>query len=393
MQASLAGSPPPDGCVTTEPKQHGSRRPLHPRVLHILITATPRPELHAISVQPFVRMLVQTQPVIFDLVRLVVNLDVPHISLSGAVAATRRSFLEMAEKTYSSLTICEGHASGFHQAMRRVFVEGARHVAARDVNTFMWLEDDWEIYEERYRRELAGPLAQFARAPPEELAYLCLVSKCPGGPPHFFKLPFFNAMVTRLSATTKDRLYDDPEQTMWRVRNSLNRSGTVGRAWQVSRATCTPSGCNDPDGLFHDVGRSWRMRVGFDKVPKSLNSPRTWAPSRKAAVEDADRDGGLPGHCGETQRLRDAGCDGSQRSGSWQLPGVKAAAGWGPARHYCMGLCEKCGPCRFLSVSLDFMDCSWYAACSHADQKHFHSDAFRTYARAGAEFGDSMRKP
>ena len=56
-------------------------------------------------------------------------------------------------------------------------------------------------------------------------------------------LPFFNAMVTRLSATTQDRLYDDPEQTMWRVRNSLNRSGTVGRAWQVSRATCTPSGC------------------------------------------------------------------------------------------------------------------------------------------------------
>ncbi len=67
------------------------------------------------------------------------------------------------------------------------------------------------------------------------------------------------------------------------------------------------------------------------------------------------------GHCGVTDYKR-MDCE-ADDAGAWPLSRAQAES-WRNATHTCARRCEGCARCRYISVSLKFADCSWYAECN-----------------------------
>ena len=59
--------------------------------------------------------------------------------------------------------------------------------------------------------------------------------------------------------------------------------------------------------------------------------------------------------------------------GSFTLSAVSKT--WRAAVHECLDHCKRCSRCRFISVSLEFRDCSWFETCpeTHTDISSFRS--------------------
>ena len=80
------------------------------------------------------------------------------------------------------------------------------------------------------------------------------------------------------------------------------------------------------------------------------------------------------GYCGETNDFERGDCEiGDQGNlGLWKV-GPSAAnwktAGWPAAASACLALCSRCTRCRFVSLSLQFQDCSWYNKCPRLKHK------------------------
>ena len=81
------------------------------------------------------------------------------------------------------------------------------------------------------------------------------------------------------------------------------------------------------------------------------------------------------GFCGETES--GSGCDLRAQRGSWNLRMNTVARGWNAASQKCLAMCSQCAPCRFISLSLIHLDCSWFAACN-VDALDTHVAGFRT---------------
>ena len=79
-----------------------------------------------------------------------------------------------------------------------------------------------------------------------------------------------------------------------------------------------------------------------------LASPSTWLAAAQA------------GHCGITQQGPQQ-CDSGTR-GAFGLS-AKEAASWSLAVTSCLAKCRECARCRYLTVSLQYRDCSWYWRC------------------------------
>jgi hypothetical protein len=247
-------------------------------VLHILIAAVPRPDVHAKSFIPFARMLTSggqsLQP--FDLVRLFVNIDVPP-PMTAALGRTVAGLdalrgivgLEVVASVNRGVT-------SFALAMRSLFTEcGRRLDRQEDANTFLWLEDDWAIREGRFRAELLPALGPFAFASPSESpsdpTHLLFVSEKPSGTPHCFKQPSFDAIVAFLDGLPPGTALD-PDLLYYQTSATLRRRGLL-RPQQVALSKTSI----DPDGLFYDLGRAWRRAHGIRKVKKGKDKGNgTW---------------------------------------------------------------------------------------------------------------------
>ena len=73
-----------------------------------------------------------------------------------------------------------------------------------------------------------------------------------------------------------------------------------------------------------------------------------------------------PGHCGETTSAR--GDCSSGFIGNLGLTSAEAS-NWTTAASACLDKCASCARCRYISVSLQWRDCSWYAACPMQKQE------------------------
>lgn len=96
--------------------------------------------------------------------------------------------------------------------------------------------------------------------------------------------------------------------------------------------------------------------------------------------------GYFDGHCGTTVSLSPndqerGSCMGVL--GSFKLPNNLALGSWdergADAASFCVDRCNACGPtaCQFVSISLQYSDCSYYAACNLAALRTF-PEGFRT---------------
>lgn len=84
----------------------------------------------------------------------------------------------------------------------------------------------------------------------------------------------------------------------------------------------------------------------------------------------------MQGHCGETTDGQSGDCI----VGDYGMERLshKEASSWDEAFASCKQRCQSCDRCRYVSVSLAYKDCSWYAACDLTKTKRF-SD-FRSVA-------------
>ena len=70
------------------------------------------------------------------------------------------------------------------------------------------------------------------------------------------------------------------------------------------------------------------------------------------------------GHCGETNGLAEC-ASASMGSFGWR----SALDSWHNALAWCSHACHRCERCRFISLSVEFKDCSWYHSCA-LDELH-----------------------
>lgn len=73
------------------------------------------------------------------------------------------------------------------------------------------------------------------------------------------------------------------------------------------------------------------------------------------------------GHCGITSGA--TGDCSMGLVGSFGLSSQAAKSGWPTAIHECVLKCRSCEQCRYVTVSLQYQDCSWYHECSLEDIK------------------------
>jgi hypothetical protein len=67
------------------------------------------------------------------------------------------------------------------------------------------------------------------------------------------------------------------------------------------------------------------------------------------------------GFCEATTYAPEADCR-ADLLGAWQMPPAVAAKR-ALAAEWCLGRCARCSRCRFVSLSVDRRDCSWFSSC------------------------------
>ena len=68
----------------------------------------------------------------------------------------------------------------------------------------------------------------------------------------------------------------------------------------------------------------------------------------------------FPGHCGVTTTAGDCSMG---SSGALRLSIRARQSGWQASVTECISKCRGCQGCRYITVSLQFEDCSWYREC------------------------------
>lgn len=94
------------------------------------------------------------------------------------------------------------------------------------------------------------------------------------------------------------------------------------------------------------------------------------------------------GHCGATDgKLELADCMHGQK-GAIGLHPDEARGGWESAASSCLTRCARCQRCQYVSLSLQWLDCSFYHACNlgalHTNVPGFRSGAMPISTRRGA---------
>ena len=95
----------------------------------------------------------------------------------------------------------------------------------------------------------------------------------------------------------------------------------------------------------------------------------------------------IRGHCGITTTAGD--CDISSK-GVFGLSDGAVKGGWQAAVSECVGKCERCSGCQFVTVSLAYKDCSWYRKCdldAVAPEEPFRSGAVEGRSRKSSAEG------
>lgn len=91
----------------------------------------------------------------------------------------------------------------------------------------------------------------------------------------------------------------------------------------------------------------------------------------------------VDGHCGITTPSQDPRSCENALSGSVALSAAAKRQGWQAAAEECLGHCAGCANCQYITVTLEYADCSWYALCDTTSIKP--EKLFRTAAAPKAQ--------
>jgi hypothetical protein len=104
---------------------------------------------------------------------------------------------------------------------------------------------------------------------------------------------------------------------------------------------------------------------------------------RQGIMPTGGRGGGThltmrPGYCDTTSAGFRASCE-TDDKGNFPMPSPKPST-WSELKRHCAAECMKCERCNFLSMSHDWLDCSWFATCPETLLKKvagFHTTQMR----------------
>ena len=118
--------------------------------------------------------------------------------------------------------------------------------------------------------------------------------------------------------------------------------------WWPEAPAIVPASSLDSRALIYDQRGSWVLaQMAYEQQALHLVacSPREVREARAAAELE----------------FEEAWTAYRRRQGSWTLP--PRVLTWPAAEHSCIQRCLRCERCRYVSFSLRYRDCSWYASC------------------------------
>jgi len=139
-----------------------------------------------------------------------------------------------------------------------------------------------------------------------------------------------------------------------------------GREDEYCRAQERREGLGKPGFWQDEADAYWQLEQTSEKAPTvgwDFGAPHRRHQRPVHQVVDVHKwlRQAQPGHCGAT-RVNDHGDCTAGTQGSWRLSAL-ATETWHSAAAECLDRCSGCARCGVISVSVDFKDCSWYAAC------------------------------
>ena len=230
-------------------------------MLNILITATPRLDLHEECCLKFIKQICQREKV-----KVVLNMDVPNI-----LKDVDDLYINKCIKQFESISnivleyqiIKDG--CSFRNAAKNVVTKS--YEASNETDLFMWLEDDWSFEVEKFD-EFYQKYNEFLTS---SYDYFLLCAFVPSGNPFIYRYSFLQKQA--LWYKTHNQL-KDPEMLIFDLafpteykRKRAQQKGKL-KQWPVVNAMYMP--------LFFDMGRGWRQVRNIQKINKKSSVNTTW---------------------------------------------------------------------------------------------------------------------
>ena len=177
--------------------------------LFILTTAVIRPDIHKKGIYNFINLINNSNLIKskYNKIYFIINLDI--IENHKKDKDDNIKLLKKNINNIININIFENNTPCFSKAFENVFYECNKIIKKEDNNIFMWLEDDWFISEENFKKYLENEIIKFND---NNYQFLMALNWKPSGPPFFFKSLFFEKVIYYINNKHKlDTNKYDPE--------------------------------------------------------------------------------------------------------------------------------------------------------------------------------------
>lgn len=213
-------------------------------ILNIFTTATPRPEIHDLTLLKTIDTLLSHGPQ--ERIEWYINVDCPSMFTEQERVSTVNNFLSFYRPSLKTHIMADHQSAHFGAAARRLY--SSCESTGNDI--YLWLEDDWLLKEDQSFFELLGKFFTF-----DYNFFLCSIAHYVTGNPFFFKQDFFD-IVKRKYSTLENNI--DPELMLFEA---------VMEKFHINNPRVSP-----PNSLhkkyFFDIGRQWRAERNIQKLDK-----------------------------------------------------------------------------------------------------------------------------
>lgn len=211
-------------------------------ILNILTTATPRPEVHEVTLFKTIDSLLSKGPQ--QKINWYINVDCPSMFSEEDRTNTVNNFLSFCRPGLKTYIMADHQSAHFGAAARRLYT------ACESTGIYLWLEDDWLLRDDAYFFELLHKFFNF-----QYNFFLCSIATYVTGNPFFFKQDFFD-LIKRKYMSIQENI--DPELMLFEG---------IKEKFNVENPRVVP-----PNSLhsqyFFDVGRQWRAQKNIHKLDK-----------------------------------------------------------------------------------------------------------------------------
>lgn len=228
--------------------------------MNVLIPAVPRSELHEITINKLVKVLIDSG----INARVFINFDVPSLLKDKNYEKTLSALQQIVGEDNVFFHVNDVNPC-FTRAFLKVFDMCDKHTL--EEGHYFWLEDDWELVDEVSFLDKLKLL--------ETYDTLCIVNGSPSGPPFIFNKKFFE-MIRQVAGAFEISGFKlkehDPEPTLQAVYEKFSKD------LKNIRAGGRPDERNSGSFIMLDRGRDWRDKRKIKKWSRKISGgSKTWS--------------------------------------------------------------------------------------------------------------------